>query len=231
MSVGKRNTGQSDTAASGGVVLSLVDLQRIPVAISYSHKAIRLLTLSSCLHCPVIYSSLNAITPLLMKARPWCSPDSSIHKSQQFLDAWDPQIYQRWTQHGSFSVKKTASLGAGVFYLVCCWCCYSVGRITLFLLQVWKEKNEWEILHQNDCVHSWSWEKVEGMCSYLKVSRELILRVCSQDCRWLTSPVLVCYSLTLRHHSWPFLNSFCPRWEDNLPVFHFTACSQVDCDS
>lgn len=60
MSVGKRNTGQCDTAASGGVVLSLVGLQRIP----------RLLTLSCCLHCPVMYSSLNAVTQLLMRARP-----------------------------------------------------------------------------------------------------------------------------------------------------------------
>lgn len=57
------------------------------------------------------------------------------------------------------------------------------------------------------------------------------LEGCSQDCRWLNLLVLVCYNLPLRHHSWAFLNSFCPRWEDNILVFHFTARSQVDHDN
>lgn len=70
------NAGQCDTAASGVVLLSLVDLQCIPAY----------LTLSSCLDYPVIYSSLNAITQFLMKARP-CFPNRSTHKSQQILDA------------------------------------------------------------------------------------------------------------------------------------------------
>jgi len=111
------------------VLLLLVDPQCIP----------GLLTLGSCLHCPVIYSLLNAVTQLLIKARPWCSPNRNIHKSQHILDAWYPQIHQRWAQHGFFSVKKTASLEVGFFYFVCLWCWYSVGRIALFFLLFWKE--------------------------------------------------------------------------------------------
>lgn len=130
ISVGKKSTGQCDSPVSSGGVLSLVDLQCIWW----------LLTLSSYLHCPVICSSLNTVSQLLMMANPWCSPCKSIHKSQQILDAWDPLIHQRWARRGSLPLKKTASLGAGAFYIVCSWCCNSVSKIALIFLK--SERNE-----------------------------------------------------------------------------------------
>lgn len=47
----------------------------------------------------------------------------------------------------------------------------------------------------------------------------------SQDCRWLT----LSWSVTAWY--WAFLNSFSPRWEGNLLMFHLAACSQTHHDS
>lgn len=92
--------------------------------------------------------------------------------------------------------------------------------------------------NQDDCVYYWRWEKVweqtlkiRSHPTYLNLRLKLILMVCLQDCRWLNLSVLGFYSLTLKHHSWPFLNSFCPKWEVNLPMFHLMAYSQVNHDS